>query len=264
MKSKIQEFQKNNFKIMSKKIICLIGFVAMLVTSCSSSDDNSTINENDVLVKRSIRTYANGGSVTTVDHTYNGRKAVKSIDSNGNYELYTYTGDLITQVRNYNSSDVLVDTETFTYNSDTKLVSYVRANVAANTGVKQTYVYNLDDTVTTATFSGDATSQVTLTGTGTIAISGGEVVMQTSSGGAMHTYTYDTKNNPFKNITGFDKIMVIGGVATGGVQHNILTDNDSSGYVYNFAYIYNTANYPMTVTRSEGTDLIFTTEYIYY
>jgi hypothetical protein len=246
-----------------KKIVYLIGFVALLIASCSSSD-SAVINENDVLVKRSIKTYAGGGSVTMVDHIYNGKKAVKSTDSNGNYELYTYTGDLITQVRNYNSSDVLVDTETFTYNSDTKLVSYVRANVTANTGVRQTYVYNVNDTVSTTTYSGDATSQVTLTGTGIIAISGGEVVMQTSSGGATHTYTYDIKNNPFKNVTGFDKIMVIGGVSTGGVQHNILTDDDSSGYVYNFAYTYNAADFPTTSARSEGTDLIFTTEYIYY
>lgn len=246
-----------------KKIIGLFAFVALLLTSCSSSDSAAT-SESDVLVKRTIRTYSGGGSVTTVDHTYSGKKAVKSTNSNGNYELYTYTGDLITQVKNYNASDVHVETETFTYDSDKKLESYVRVNVVGNTGIKQTYVYNTNGTVSTTTYSGNATSQTTQTETGTIVISGGEVVVQTSSGGAMHTYTYDTKNNPFKNITGFDKIMVIGGVATGGVQHNILTDNDDAGYVYNFAYTYNAANFPTSATKSEGGSSIYTTEYIYY
>jgi len=188
-------------------------------------------------------------------------KAVKSTSSNGNYETYTYTGDLITQVKNYNSSDVLAETETFTYDANNQLITYVRVQLAADTGVKVNFAYNSNGTISTTTYYGTASSQPTLSGTGDVVISGGEVVMQSSSG-SMHTYTYDTKNNPFKNVTGFDKIMMIG--ATGGVRHNVLTDTDTAGYVYTTAYTYNGMDFPLTATLSEGSSAISTTEYLYY
>ena len=252
---------------MMKKLICLLGFSIIMLTSCSSGGDSSggaSTSENDVLVKRSIRTYTSSGNVYTVDHTYDGKKALKSTNSNGYYETYTYTGNLITQVKNYNSSDGLEETETFTYNANDQLVTYVRVQHTANTGMKTTFVYNTDGTVSTTSYSGTAASQTTAAGTGIILVSNGEVVMSQTSTGSMHTYTYDTKNNPFKNVTGFENVMVIGGVATGGVHHNILTDNDGSGYVYNTAYTYNNLNFPVTAVKSEGTETISSTEYIYY
>lgn len=247
-----------------KKLICLLGFLAIVLTSCSSGGDSSTTTESDVLVKRTIKTYASSGSVVTVDHTYNGKKALKSTNSNGYYELYTYTGDLITQVKNYNPADELEETETFTYNAGNQLTSYVRVQLTANTGVKVTFVYNTDGTVSTTSYSGTAVSQTTVLGNGTSVISGGEIVMELTSSGSMHTYTYDTKNNPYKNITGFDKITIIGAGLTDGIHHNILTNTDGAGYVYNTAYTYNTMNFPLTAAKSEGTEAISTTEYIYY
>jgi len=239
-----------------KKLIYLLGFSVAVLTSCSSSDDSSTTNEDDVLVKRTIRTYASDGAVVTVNHTYNGKKAVRSENSAGYYETYTYTGDLITQIKNYDQNDVLLQTETFTYNSNNQLITYVRAEIQDNIGSKEVYEYNNDGTVSVSSYSGSATSQTTLSDTGIIAISGGEVVFTQMQMGYRHTYTYDTKNNPFKNITGFDKIMFIEGESTGGMQHNILTDTriGLDTYVTTSVYTYNVMNFPISVVETEDND----------
>lgn len=247
-----------------KKILYLWVLATALLTSCSSGD-SASVTADDILVTKSIRTRASDGSVLTTYHTYDGKKAVKSENSNGNYETYTYTGDLLTQVKNYNAADALIGTETFTYNSNNQLVAYVRVDVIGNTGTKETYVYNPDGTVATTSYSGNGVSQTTPSGTGIIVISGGEVVMSQTSTGYMYMYTYDTKNNPFKNITGFDKLVVIGGQISGGIQHNIVTNDNGAGTVFNSVYTYNALNFPLTATKTEGTTAssTITTQYFY-
>ena len=249
-----------------KKLFCLFGLSAFLFTSCSSSDSSSTSSESDVLVKRSIETYANDGSVITTNYTYNGKKAVRSTDSDGYYEKFFYTGDLITRVEYYDDANTLEETETFTYNASDQVVSYVRAELVDDLGSRETYVYNANGTVSTTSYSGDATSQTLLSDTGTITFSGGEVSMTESSSGSMHMYTYDTKNNPFMNVTGFDKIKFVEGEATGILSHNILTDTESGfGSTTTSVYTYNSMNFPLTWAETEGTDAstTITTQYIY-
>jgi len=54
---------------MMRKLIYLLGLTAILFSSCSSGGDSSGANENNLLVKRTIKTYAGSGNVYTVDHT---------------------------------------------------------------------------------------------------------------------------------------------------------------------------------------------------
>lgn len=251
-----------------KKLICLFGLSALLLTSCSSSDSSSsTTDESDVLVTRTVETYANDGSVVTTNYTYNGKKAVQSTDSDGYYDKFIYTGDLLTRVEYYNFDDELEQTETFTYNSSGQVITYVRSEPIDDLGVRETYVYNSNGTVSTTSYIGNATSQTTAAETGIIHISGGEVTMTELSSGEMHMYTYDTKNNPFKNVTGFDKILFVEGESTGGFNHNIVTDT-YTGFgteVVNSVYTYNAMNYPLTAAETEGTDATttITTQYTY-
>lgn len=253
-------------------MICLFAFTTLLFTSCSSSDDSSTTNENDVLVKKSIETYANDGSVLTTNYTYNGKKLLKVSDDEGYYEKYFYTGDLITKIEFYDFDDVLEETAELTYNSEGKLVTYLMTEPLDNLASKEIYVYNTNGTVSFTSYSGTIASQTVMSGSGTITVTGGEVAMiNYDLGGGFttsHTYTYDTKNSPFKNITGYDKLLFMGVEATGGVLHNVLTDTTVSGITTetNSVYTYNNMNFPLTWVETEGTDAntTITTQYIYF
>ena len=82
-----------------------------------------------------------------------------------------------------------------------------------------------------------------------------------------HTYTYDTKNNPFMNVTGFDKIGFIDSEAN-SLHHNTLTDtynNFSGNTIYTSTYTYNSLNFPVTASEIEGTEAstIITTQFTY-
>jgi hypothetical protein len=251
-----------------KKLICLFGFSSLFLASCSS--DSSSSGSDDVLVTKSVENDVLGGGSLTTTYAYNGKKIVSETDSDGALTTFTYTGDLITQVKYYESDHTLYETETFTYNSSNKLIGYVRAEIVDDLGYRQAYVYNSDGTVSFASYSGDATSQDADETTGTIHLSGGEVTMIVSGSGTntvTHTYTYDTKNTPFMNVTGFDKIAFVDSEAV-GTHHNILTDHYvdiSDNYTYNSTYTYNSQDYPLTWVEMEGTDSTsaITTTYTY-
>jgi hypothetical protein len=255
-----------------KKLICLFGLSALLLTSCSSSDSSSTTEESDVLVTRTVETYANDGSTVTTNYTYSGKKVLKSIDSDGYYENYTYTGDLLTKAEIFDMDDNLIQRETFTYNGSAQLVSYVILDFEFNMGDKETYVHNSDGTISTAAFSGDLTSQTNPVSTGVVHFANGEVssfdeIESFSSSTSTTTYTYDTKNNPFKNITGYDKISFIDSEAAGNT-HNILTKTyttSSQTDVTTTTFTYNSLNFPVTDSEIEGTDAtsVITTQYTY-
>ena len=253
-----------------KKLICFACFIALSLTSCSTGGDSSPATESDVLVKKSVETYALDGSVVTTNYTYNGKRLVKETDSDGYYEKFTYTGDLITKVEYFSDSDELEETETFTYNSSDQLIMYVRSEIFDDLGFKETYVYNSNGTVTSTGYSGDATTQDNEVSTGTIHLSSGEVsFIELDFGGdtTTHTYTYDTKNTPYMNITGFDKIAFVDSEAI-GLHHNIVTDtsNDFSGNtVTTTTYTYNSLNFPLTDSEIEGTDAtsVISTVYTY-
>lgn len=253
-----------------KKLFCLFGFSALLLTSCSSSDSSSS-SDSDVLVTKSVETDNLSGTTLTTNYTYNGKKLVKETDSDGYYQTYTYTGDLITKITYLSDADEIEETETFTYNADSKLIRYVRAEVFIDQGVREEFVYNSDGTISTTTYSGTATSQTDLLNTSVIHFSGGEVSMTELFDGSTlvstHTYTYDTKNTPFKNVIGFDKIAVIEAESI-GLNHNILVDDyteSSNNFIYTNTYTYNSSNYPLTWSEIEGTDTtsIISTVYTY-
>lgn len=245
-----------------KKLIYFACFTAFALTSCSSSGDSSPATESDVLLKKTVETYANDGSTITTNYTYNGKKLVRATDSDGVYEDFTYTGDLITNIKTYDAS-VLMQEQFFTYNSSNKLVTYVIKDYDSGDGNKETYTYNSDGTVSVTTYSGDTITQTTPRSTGTIHLANGDVtrvdldVTDVSSYTSTVTYTYDTKNSPYKNITGIDKISFIGGESS-GTGHNILTDHYtsslSSDVTTTTTYTYNSLNFPLTNSEIEGTD----------
>jgi hypothetical protein len=257
-----------------KKLLCLFAFSAVFLTSCSSSDNSSTpVTESDVLVTKTVETYANDNSTITTNYTYNGKKIVSSSDSDGFYENYTYTGDLITNVKVYDDTDTLILEEFLTYNASGQLVNYLSKDFENNTGRKEVFVHNNNNTVSYSVYKGNNSTQTTLYETGTIYLTNGEVsqietAVLSPSYTANRVYTYDTKNNPFKNITGGDKINFIN-IEAIGVSRNILTDTYTSSFptseMFTTTYTYNSLNFPLTESEIEGTDpsTVVTTQYTY-
>jgi hypothetical protein len=255
-----------------KKLLCLFAFSAVLLTSCSSSTSSSTpLTESDVLVTKTIEHFANDNTTITTNYIYDGKKLIGSNDSDGYYEEYTYVGDLITSVKSYDDTDALVTEETFAYNSSNLLITYVLKDFITDHGRKEQFVHNgsiISYTVTTGT----AQVQDFLSETGTIYYSNGEVThidTNVVSIGNTYTrsYTYDSKNNPFKNITGYDKLNFINEEAI-GVTRNVLTDHFLSAtedVTDTSTYTYNSLNFPLTGSDIEGTDATtqINTQYFY-
>ena len=226
--------------------------------------------ESDVLVTKKVENYTNDGMVITTNFTYNGKKIVGTTDSDGDYEHYTYAGDLLTNIKYYDSDDVLQEEETFTYNGNGDLVSYLMIESVGDHGQKEDYVHNSDGTISVTSYYGTAASQPNMASTGVIYFVNGEVSkIETTTAGfddSTTLYTYDTKNNPYKNITGYAKIAFVDFDAN-GCNHNILTSNTagtSSNESYTTVYTYNALNFPLTDVETDNSDgTTISTQYTY-
>ncbi|MGV3696271.1 hypothetical protein [Flavobacterium sp.] len=244
-----------------KKIILCLGIVAISLTSCSSSD-SSNDGSNDALVKRIVYNSITDDYTETVQFTYNGNKIVRGNYTNGSVDVYTYEGDLITKIEMIENDEV-VYTETFSYDGNGRLIQYV----ADENGFteEETFVYNADGTVTSTIDGG---------GSRTLHFLNDEVIkiVENGAGGRIYDYTYDSKNSPFRNVTGYNKIAFVshGDHEFFGRNQNISTIHESTedvDYMTN-TMTYNSANYPMTVNSTaifefDGT-YEATMQYTYY
>lgn len=247
-----------------KKILCLFGALSLLLTSCSSNDDSDNNTDADtVLLKKTITTDSEGDAVTSI-YTYDGNKIVSIIDDSGDVnQYYTYTGNLITKLE-YRFPDGSIDqVNTYTYNAEGKLVTFVRVKPESNYGHKEEYIYNADGTVTAKSYGGDNESQTDAGTVITIKFVNGEVteIISPDASWEEHVYTYDTKNNPMKNVIGMDKIAFTDGEGN-GVKFNILTDTSEDELWTNSTFTYNDNGYP-TKEVDTGTDSLGNTEFFY-
>lgn len=239
-----------------KKLFCFLALSSLVLTSCSS-DDNSNPS-GTVLLKKTIETDVDGSEIVSTA-TYNGTKLVKVI-SDGGYGIYfTYTGDLITRT-DYKVGGQIFETQLYTYNASNELIEYVLTEPLDGYGWKEVHVHNTDGSVSVTAYSGDTNAQTLLEGHATIAFANGEVSQITSDYQGSHAYTYDTKNSPFKNVTGYSKISYVEGEAE-GILHNMLTDTSSDGNSA-MIYTYNANDYPTSVIENyDGEES--TTEFFY-
>ena len=245
-----------------KKIILLFSVTwTIFLSSCSGSDDENT-STTDILLKKTIETYESGGNMITYtrDFTYNGNKLVNVVGIEGNdreEERYTYTGDLITKMESLTGS-VVEDTEIYEYNANNQLIKVTATEAGYPSVFRSVYVYNANGTVSVTNYTGTATDQGQQTSTSTISFINGDVsrVERTSTGSAStRIYRYDDKNNPFKNITGLNKIIFALGDEPGIVHNMVERINEEQSFPQNnstttIQYTYNSDNYPVTSSES--------------
>ena len=252
-----------------------ISFVA--ISSCSDEENPVTPPVNttdDVLVKR-VTTQQDDpeGFNYTIDYTYSGNKLVQGIYDDGSLEKYYYTGDLITKIE-YITNGTIEFQDVFAYNAQGKLTEYRFQWMLENTEEKSLYVYNSDNTVTETQLSGPINSTSTTGSVSTLSFANGELSQIVQENGSTYTYSYDAKNSPFKNVTGYAEIAhaFVGDYETHGRSKNIVSivnETFSQNYTTN-SIQYNADNYPTVVSStaiffSENPNFVeeLTTTYLY-
>ncbi|MDQ1856735.1 hypothetical protein [Chryseobacterium sp. WLY505] len=240
------------------------------LASCSSSNDDTTSSNNNgnnnedspVLVTKMV---ADGETST---YTYNGSKIsqIKNT-STGEVTLFSYSGDLISQQVTTGSSTSYKTTYSYDGNSRLSKKIYSETYLLSGTvsTVETNYAYTASNAVKityTASFTGSpvrtGTKNATLNADGSLS-SWTETASVPNNTGGFHSATgalqpivYDTKNLPFKNITGFLKI--IDSEDENGSTHNIVSYNNVLNYnngagsgewgIFKSTYEYNNSGYP--------------------
>lgn len=254
-----------------KKLLFLVSVSIVFFSSCIPNPEENPdpyVPPVTVLLQKTVDTYDNGDIVTT-NFTYNGTKIVSIVDDMPDEwdAYYTYTGDLITKLEWKDSDGVVQQYSTFEYDDTSRLVTYKRIEPLDDLGSKETYIYNIDGTVSVTYFSGDATTQTDAAGTGTVTFAAGEISsIHTVNGSQEFTqnYTYDNKNNPFMNVTGWSKIAFVEAVGE-GVRHNVVsimtteTGVPTSTFNYTFTYA---SDFPAT-GRTDDADGNYDTDFYY-
>jgi len=197
-----------------KKIIYFCTLLVFAV-SCSSDDADQTPTPTPpvgILLKKTIQTTA--FDTYTNIFTYNGNKLI-AITGSSFIIKHFYTGNLITKIEYRNVSGSLQGTNNLTYDASQRLTVLTRTNEGIDQGFRSTYQYNADGTITVKEYSRNEGESEELDDT-KVYIYGSnneiETIKTYNVAGILTRTTslvYDTKFNPFHNITGYSKLMTI-------------------------------------------------------
>ncbi len=246
-----------------KKILCLIGIMTFVLTSCSSDDSSETSIKKSKLTKIVYVNLSTGVS-SFVDFKYDGSKIKSESYYDGTYTLYTYEGDFITKKEMFSVNKQLIFAIEYKY-IDGKLAS--KTDKYPNNGgylsrIKYTYkagiVYSQQFTVIEETGE-----EIEFDFFGTFTYKEGNLLkseLRTSISESIYTCEYDTKSNPLKNITGIN--LLIDKDYQSSV--NNITKLSGDGYLDTFAYTYNENDFPSESKcfDKEG-ELKWTAQYYY-
>jgi hypothetical protein len=248
-----------------KKLLIAFSALALVFSSCSTSSTDPDPSTSTVLVSKIIYT-TQAGVATTTNYNYNANKLTTAVSSDGYSEVYTYNGDLITKMEEFQGTATTPDySETYTYNTDAKVASYTTISYGTSTinGSRYVYVYNIDNTISITKYTGNATSQTLQVSTGKAFFTNGqitkvEVYYPATATNSAYTntqnYVYDTKLNAANNITGFSKLILQGyDAGLGGNAHNLLSATRINGTTTTSTdvstFTYNASDYPVMETN---------------
>jgi hypothetical protein len=249
-----------------KKLLCLFSATLLVLSSCTSSSDDSFITDPapvSMILPKSVidfQPYSSYQKYSTSTISYDGNK-IKSIKDGDNRTDYVYDGNnQIVKITEFENG-VKDEERTYTYANGKLASSYYTLHdipeypTSGQFKFRSVYTYNSDGTIKKVVYDIDPTtgaetkssyeSLSTITN-GNLA----KVVVTDVKSGSVHTdvYEYDTKNNPYKNITGAN-LLVIDEEKFG--SNNRLTASSlfshvsgSSKYEDKIDYEYNTDGYP--------------------
>ena len=227
-----------------KKLLYLFSASLLVLSSCSSDDDTTAT----VLLKKA--SYVSTGESFTTDFTYSGNKLVSWVDSFGDKKTFTYTGDLITKIVDTDDKGNVDYTTEFTYTNG-KLTSALSLEDGDDYKYKTKYVHNTDGTISFEEFRvAVATGKEEKYGDiGKYTFKNGNLVKKEKSyygTNSSETYEYDAKNNPFKNVVGFNLFVndEEGAYVNNIVKRTYSNSNSTDTYTNTYEYKYNAEGFP--------------------
>ncbi len=256
-----------------RKIMFLLSVFILL--SCSNNNDDVEQQNVPVGFLKQVRD-SNLGGLVTYDYFYSGTKLLKIVGGD-QIKKYIYTGDLITDIEIYDTTQNLVSKETFEYNSNSDLVATKTLYYSYNLGYRTELIYNLDGTVLINNFNGNLILQDTFNFSNTLYFSNGEVVkseINLNSNISTIQYEYDSSINPMNQVMGYSKLNIhrFNGVLISefhqiGNMHNcnkvIIDDLNESGIV-DYDYFYDSNGKPSYISSDGNETTIFDLGYFQY
>jgi len=259
-----------------KNLLLLFSALTLVLTSCSS-DDNSP-EDTSILPKSISYTYPSIylGTNSKSTLTYDGNKIVSSIEE-GSKTIFTYNGNVIVKQEQYNVDTKGVETKDieilYTYENN-KLKTRISREEFSSQFPEGQFI---DKTVYTNTsqnlisfvnyYVDPSTKKETKSSEGTLSYKDGNLIKSeeiTGSSTAKRTYEYDAKNNPLKNILGFDLLLdEIGVFGKNNIIKTTAGTSQLTEYLTN--YIYNDKDYPtkQTSLTGDGKSIEYEIEYTY-
>ena len=244
----------NKMKFKMKTLFYCCALVALFI-SCSP-DSASPVIQNSVqtpptgIVPIKI-IYPSAFETDTTSFSYNGNKLDK-IKYGNTISKYFYNNDFITKIDLSDLGGTVYSSITYDYDSSGRLSQVKRTNVDIDQSmaVKSTFQYNSNGTMTVTDYTGDNFTQETISATHIYFIgTNNEIasIQTTPVGGSTETttYSYDTKNNPLKNVTGMNSLRLTNLGNKFNVQSITYTGFPNESYVYT----YTSDSYPHTVTH---------------
>lgn len=232
-----------------KKLIYTI-LASLFLLSCSSNSANEDSN-NSSGTGLLIKTTTSGSQTTTFN--YNGNKLLSVSMTNGLSSTFTYSGTFIISQNTTDSNNPITSNIAFNYSNN--LLSSSAENLIINNSsynYNNTYTYNSDGSITE-----NSTRYNPLPAYNKFIrfYSQGNCIREdhynTSTGSITFTgsinYSYDTKNLPYKNITGFYAWQNPRGASINNVINKI--EKNASGVItktVQTTYQYNSQNYPIS------------------
>jgi len=252
-----------------KKILCFFGALALILSSCSS-DENRT---DAVLPKTVSYKYSDSpGDNDFSTITYDGNKILSASYTASDKEVYTYTGDFITKIEDFAQEGNISSKNEITY-QDGKVKIDVLTEIAPTVTYisKRVYTYNTNGTISFVNYSVDPTTkEETKKSDGVLTYINGNLIKKIEtfdSYSYTKTYQYDAKNNPFKNVLGFNLLI---DHETSASLNNVtkLTTlykygEDITTNIFNSVYQYNEKGYPTKQTQTDSSQDDEITEYTY-
>lgn len=235
-----------------KKIYFLLPFFAL--ASCATVDEDTSQIDNPVLVTKMVQ---DGDNFT---FSYNGTKITEMNNTTDAWKRnFIYTGDLITKYVN-TYSDGTTDTTVLTYNSNQKITKKTTTASSMTTTVSYVYIggdqIQITSALTAPGYSKTYTKMAYTNSTGSLK-NWTETVSEVGTGGtvngtgSLQTVIYDGGNFPFKNITGYVKMLESEDM--NGSERNVLnykhlitypTTAGEEATIFTSTYEYNTNGYP--------------------
>ena len=182
--------------------------------------------------------------VFTANYTYDGNKLTQYVDTYGEKDVYVYTGELLTEVKEY-EDDVLMYITTLEYDANKRLITETSKSLESTSENVYKYTYNADGSIITVNENDEEEYNFTF-------LNGNRISENYSNEARDCTYTYDDKNNPFVNVHQREVLDLLGSYAS---KNNISTYTNTGGatnpenLVYT-QYIYNSDNFPVSVTET--------------